>query len=376
MHLFGISGVLAVGRDDAVSHAIWIVFGNTIDFFFVISGFLLFLPVLRRGHIKGGTGGFYMRRIARIQPEYWLAMVVVFAMIVLIPVPFQPAIPSPGSIVIHFFDLQTVVRMLDPGFEVGFWIDGAVWMIPVLMGLYLVFPPFSRLMLKRPWIALALALAVTVGWKFGVHHLTGFFSWLAGGEGTVEQRVIIAIEQSPSYAWSFGTGMFAALLYQRCRENPGTVWQTRLLPLGAVLAVVGWIVCGMIFADAAVTTTTGFDGSGIARSAILPNLVATASRATLMLYIALGPLILRRVFDNRLASRGSDLSYGLYLIHLPIAFYLGQLIDLPTNGSIKALLIWSALVFPLSLAWAWVSSRFVGKPAIAWSEKRLTRQPN
>jgi peptidoglycan/LPS O-acetylase OafA/YrhL len=374
MHLFGISGVLAVGRNDALSHAIWTVFGNTIDLFFVISGFLLFLPVLRRGGIKGGAQAFYIRRLARIQPEYWLALAVVILMIALIPVPFEPALPSFGSVVIHFFDLQTIVRMFDPSFTVGFWIDGAVWMIPVLVGLYLVFPPFSRLMLKYPWPALLLALAVTVGWKYGVHHLPGVLSWLAGGDATAEQRVIIATEQSPSFAWSFGAGMFAALLYQRSRENPGTRWETTALPLVFALAAVAWVLTGIHFADAAVTSTTGFDGSGIGRTAILPNVIGTACRATLVLFVTLGPPLLKRVFDNRFAATGARLSYGLYLIHLPIAFYLGQLLDLPANGTIGALLLWSVLVFPLSLSWAWVSSRYVGKPAIAWTEKRLTNE--
>jgi peptidoglycan/LPS O-acetylase OafA/YrhL len=188
--------------------------------------------------------------------------------------------------------------------------------------------------------------------------------------------VIIATEQSPTYAWSFAAGMFTAYLYYWFRRNPGTVWQTRALPAAGGLAVAGWIVCGIIFANAAVTTSTGFDGSSIARSETLPNLIATASRATLILCITLGPLWMQRIFDNRFASSGAGLSYGLYLIHLPIAFYLAQLLDMPDDGTVWAVLLWSALVFPLSLAWAWVSSRFVGRPAIAWTEKRLTKQPN
>ena len=48
VHLLGASGVLAATADrDRV--AIWAVLGNSIDIFFIISGFVLFLPTLRHG---------------------------------------------------------------------------------------------------------------------------------------------------------------------------------------------------------------------------------------------------------------------------------------------------------------------------------------
>lgn len=376
MHIFGIAGVVAVGKDDAISHVLWVVFGNTIDLFFVISGFLLFLPVLRRGGFKDGTLAFYVRRAARIQPEYWLCLVALVLMIILIPVDFQPAVPSVGQFVIHFFDLQTAARLVDPEFMVGFWIDGALWMIPVLVGLYLVFPPFARLMLRYPWLALLLALAVTVGWKLAVHELPGIFSWLAGGEATEAQRRIIATEQSPSFAWSFGVGMIAALLYRRAEDNPGTVWETRVLPVVFVVATVAWILVGIRFSQEALLTTTGFDGSSMGRELILPNLIGTACRAVLVLAIALGPAFVLRVFDNAFAALGAKLSYGIYLIHLPIAFYAGQLLDLPQKGGLGSVLAWTAVMMPPSILWAWFSHRFVGRPTIAWAEKRLKKQAN
>ncbi len=376
MHLIGIAGVLAIGRHDTLSHVIWAFFGNTIDLFFVISGFLLFLPVVRRGRLKDGVLAFYFRRLVRIQPEYWLTLLVLVLMIALIPVTFQPQMPTVGQFLIHVLDLQNAVRMIDPDFLVGFWIDGALWMIPVLIGLYLVFPPFSRLMLKSPYLALLVALAVTVGWKYGVHHMPGALDWLARGEATNEQLKIIATEQSPSFAWSFAAGMFAAILYQRTRVNPGTRWQTTGMPIAFGLAFAGWIITGIIFSDAAVNTTTGFDGSGLGRMEILPNLVGTTCRAVFVLFVALGPLFLQRIFDNRLAETGARLSYGLYMIHLPIAFYIGQLLELQSQGTFTDLVIWTIAVIPLSLVYAWFSNRFVGRPAIAWGEKRLKKQSN
>lgn len=376
MHIFGISGVLAVGRDDAISHVLWIVFGNTIDLFFVISGFLLFLPVLRRGGLKGGTLHFYARRAARIQPEYWVCLVAIVLMIVFIPVPFPPPVPSAGQFLLHALDLQTAARLVDPELQVGFWIDGALWMVPVLVGLYIAFPPFARLMLRRPWLALLLSLVVTVGWKIAAHEASGLFEWLAGGVATEEQRLIIAVEQSPSFAWSFGVGMVAALLYRRAEENPGTWWEKKLLPAAFVVATIAWIAVGFRFADEATLSSTGFDGSSLGRTLILPNLIGTLCRGVLVLAVALGPAFVLRLFDNGFASIGAKLGYGVYLIHLPIAFYLAQLLELPQKGGVGSVLAWTAVLIPLSALWAWLSYRYVGRPAIEWTEKRLKGNAN
>jgi len=376
MHIFGIAGVIAVGKDDAISHLLWIVFGNTIDLFFVISGFLLFLPVLRRGSLKGGTAHFYARRLARIQPEYWVCLIVLVLMITFIPVDFTPPAPTVGEFLIHVFDLQTAVRLVDPDFYVGFWIDGALWMIPVLVGLYLAFPFLARLMLHRPWLALLLALVVTVGWKLAAHDLPGLFSWLAGGQATREQLLIIAVEQSPSFAWSFGVGMIVAILYGRSEANPETVWRTRVLPSAFAVATLVWILIGIRFSHEAMLTTTGLDGSSMGRTLIVPNLVGTACRGVLVLTVALGPAWLSRMFDNGFASVGAKLSYGIYLIHLPIAFYAGQILHVPEKGGLGSVLAWIVVIVPPSALYAWISHRYIGRPTIEWVEKRLARQAN
>lgn len=375
LHLLGISGYLSPDRDDTQSHLIWIAVGNTIDLFFVLSGFLLFLPVIRRGYLKGGTLHFYARRAARIQPEYWFCLLTVFLMIVLIPVDFPAPVPTVGEILIHVFDLQTIVRMFDSGFLIGFWIDGALWIIPVLVGLYLVFPPLARLMLKRVWLALALTLLVTLAWKLSLHYLPGFYSWLAGGEATHQQLLVIGVEQSPSFAFSFAVGMAAALLWQRA-SRPGFEWVRRWLPLACVVAFLVWLWSSNQFAEATVQSTTGMDTSSFGRSLVWENLAGTVARGVLVLAIGLAPWWLLRPLDNRFAAWSASLSFGVFMIHLPIAFFAGQLLSLPVDGQARTFLIWVAVVIPPSLLWAWFSRRLIGRPTIEWTERRLKEEAN
>jgi peptidoglycan/LPS O-acetylase OafA/YrhL len=371
VHIFGASGVIAAGRDDLFDRAIWTLLGNTIDFFFIVSGFLLFLPVLRRGGEFGPVRDFYLRRFARIQPEYWLALAVVLAMIVLIPVDFPPPVPSFGSVVIHALDLQTVVRMFDPGFLVGFWIDGALWMIPVIAGLYLVLPLVSGLFNRHIWWGLGLAAAVTVGWKLALTHFPGAFHRLSGSEFTDIQVQIIATDQSPAYAFSFALGMVAATLYLRAERNPASGWVRRGIPLGAAVAVVVYLLAGSPYYEAALGSEAGIDAGSRGRMLIWENLAASASRAMILLAVTVGPVWVRRCFDNRGARWTANQSYGVYLIHLPIAFYAAQLLSLGHEGGLLNFLDWSAAILPLAFVYAWLSRRWVGEPAVNRVRKYL-----
>lgn len=373
-HIFGASGVLTAGRDDPLDRAIWTLLGNTIDFFFIVSGFLLFLPVLRRGGEFGSIRDFYLRRFARIQPEYWLSLAVVLAMILLIPVDFPPPVPSLGSVLIHALDLQTVVRMFDPDFLVGFWINGALWMIPVIAGLYLVLPLVSRLFYRHIWWGLGLAAAVTIAWKLAITDFPGALQRLSGGEFTDVQVQIVATDQSPAYAFSFALGMVAATLYLRADRNRDSAWVRRGIPLGAALAVVVYLLAGGPYFEAALGSESGIDGGSRARMLIWENLAASASRAMILLAVTLGPIWIQRIFDNPGAKWTANQSYGVYLIHLPIAFYAAQLLSLGHDGGLLNFLAWSAAILPLGFAYAWCSRRWVGEPAVNQVRNYLRRR--
>lgn len=363
-HLLGISGIVRPGEGGAVDQVLWAIFGNTIDFFFIISGFLLFLPLIRRGGRVGSLRDFYLRRFARLQPEYWACLVVVVAMIVLIPVDFQPATPTVGNFLIHVFDLQTAARLFDPGFQLGFWIDGALWMVPVMAGLYLIFPLLARMLTWNVWAAIGTAALVTVCWKLAPGHLPGLFQDLSGHSVDDESVKIIATEQTPGFALSFTLGMAAARLYTWTRNFPDSPWINRAVIATLVLAVPAWLLLAHDFTEAAIRSTTGFDGSSRGRGLVWNGIGSSVLRTSLVLAVVMGPLWLRRPFASRPAKVVADHSYGLYLIHLPVAFYAAQLLELPESGTVGDLLLWSIVVLPVAGAYAWLSRRYIGQPSI------------
>jgi peptidoglycan/LPS O-acetylase OafA/YrhL len=91
------------------------------------------------------------------------------------------------------------------------------------------------------------------------------------------------------------------------------------------------------------------------------------ARAALMASIVLAPFWLQRPFDNSPTRWLAEQSYGIYLIHLVICWYVGIVwLDLPRDGTLRAALLWFAVVIPTSIGYAYLSRRFVEVPARRW----------
>ena len=137
IHLIGVSGFFIAHPDSEASVVIWSIFGNTIDAFFIISGFVLFLPVIRRGGEFGDKWAFWVGRGARLLPAFWLVLAV---LIVLTAVkPPGPGLPVPDRARArrpHPGHAAARSQLFDSGFRIGFGINGPLWMISIVVRFY------------------------------------------------------------------------------------------------------------------------------------------------------------------------------------------------------------------------------------------------
>ncbi len=78
--------------------------------------------------------------------------------------------------------LQMPIRLFDGTFQIGLGINGALWMISVIVCFYFVFPFIARSYYRHPLAGLAIAAGITLGWKLAVIHLPGVFGWLDHSE--------------------------------------------------------------------------------------------------------------------------------------------------------------------------------------------------
>jgi len=371
IHVLLASGVVARTEGSLANTAIWGLLGNVIDAFFIISGFVLFLPVVVRGGDLGGIGRFARGRAARLLPGYWLCLVVALGLVLIVP-PFAAlGTPSALEIAANFAALQMPIQLFVADVAIGFGIDGALWMISVIVGLYFLLPLIARPYFRHPLLGLALAAAITLGWKQLALH-SGLFEAIAP-EGAVPWAIrLVALDQLPGWLFSFGLGMTGAWAYVRARErfSPETLSRRALQALPVALA--SYILFAYLYGKTGDTVSGAVTGS-VARSDSVGALGSSLSRAALMGAIILGPLWLQRPFANPFASRAAELSFGLYLVHVIVIVYAARYLGLGTDGGVGTLALWLVVVFPVSFLYALASSRLVERPARDWVRRRERR---
>jgi peptidoglycan/LPS O-acetylase OafA/YrhL len=375
VHLLGASGVIKEANGTTLGVILWSTFGNTLDAFFIISGFVLFLPTVVRGGEFGSKVSFWIGRGVRLLPAYWLVIGICLLLIAVAP-PFAGyPFPPLWSIAAHLTVVQLPVRFFQPDLTAGFGIDGAVWMISIVVTFYVVLPFVARAYARHPLIGLAIAAAITLAWKQTVARAPEIFEALSSGSGSATDLVarLIAVDQFPGWAFSFGLGMTGAWAYHWATHRFSTARLVRTASQAAVPALLLYVSAAYLFGR----TTLTYDGrvSPLSRSHTLETMFSSASRAVLMAVILLGPVWMRRPFVNRATAKLAELSYGVYLIHILLVVYAVSLFHLPENGSLGAVAIWCLVIVPPSLLYAALSRRWVELPVQRWVRAHRAAPP-
>ena len=364
VHLLVVSQVLA-GTDGGIPTLLtWGLLGNVIDAFFIVSGFVLFLPLLARGGSLGGTRRWALIRAARLLPAYWVCLLITLLAVLVIPPPGIGA-PSASEVAVQFGTLQMPARLFDPSMPVAFGVNGPLWMISIIAGFYVVLALVARPYVRHPLIGLGLAALVTIAWKEAAIH-TGVFEALSDGSVPDWVVTLIAIDQLPGWAFSFALGMTGAWGYRVALER----WPRELLTRRMLQALPLIVVAYAGLAYAYGKTGQGLSGpvtGSLARLDTLATLGSSLSRAALMGAILLGPLALQRPFANRATRRLAELGYGIYLIHYLVIVYADRYLDLPDPAAPGSFLLLSAIVLAISLLYAVASRRWVEVPAREWA---------
>jgi peptidoglycan/LPS O-acetylase OafA/YrhL len=374
-HLLGLAGAVQPGTTTAL--ITWGVLGNVIDAFFIVSGFVLFLAVVRRGG-ELSLRSFAVIRGARLVPPYWITLAVMLALLAFVAAPppgpgvEATGLPSFPNVVVHLAGMQMPARMLDSNVLIGFGINGALWMISVIVCFYLVFPLIAKPYYRHPIAGLVAAAAITIAWKEGAEHLPGVLAAINMGGQPAWVEQLIAIDQLPGWAFSFALGMTLAWGYGQLGSlDPGKTRRVATWTLPLALVACG--VCAYVYGKHA-SAVSGPTAGNLTRTDTFLTMAYSLSRAVLMAAIVLGPVWVRAPFASSRVRAMAELSYSVYLIHLVIAIYLcGMLLSVPDDGSIGAVALWIGLTLPASILYALLMRRYVERPSGSWARRITAR---
>ena len=343
-----------------------------ITILFVVSGFVVFLPTVARGGDLGGVGGYALRRAARLLPAYWLAMAFVLVLLAL------AGAPAPGvrESVVTFAGQDTWASLFDRSFAVGFGINGPIWTLTLEISFYVLLPLIASAYFRRPLVGLALAAAISVGWRLGFAHisdLAGLFG-VDVGAGRAGELHLASYEQLPSWAFAFGAGMTAAWAYV---DLPRRFDVTRLTSLArrALLLSIGMMAICAYFSGRYAVGSTPVAALFEAQRNIPLFIMYVGAIAAAMLALSLSGW--KSPFALPAARKLGDLSYGVYLIQIPVIWALFRWTNLPHDGTLSAFLVLSLIVVSVCIAYGYLSARFVEQPIRRWAHRygRRAQEP-
>ena len=178
-----------------------------VNLFLVLSGFCLFLPLVRRQEprqIKLDLPEFARRRTHRILPPYYIALTI---LVILETVPlFRLAQPVLGvtkgakDVILHFLMMQNL-----QAYTIGS-INGVFWSLALEFQLYIVFPLLVLTGRKVGIVSMAaLTLALSLLSQYLAYHSVGMET----------PTYTVLFNSLPSRCFEFAMGMTAAVLVTR-----------------------------------------------------------------------------------------------------------------------------------------------------------------
>ncbi len=198
---FPITGPLLVAR------AGWI----GVDLFFVISGFVIGLSALQ-GHAREGTAfraSFARRRLARIVPLYALTALL-FLLLVDPVLLMQPV----STLAMHLGSHALFVHNLHPTTHGS--INGPNWSVALEMQFY------AAMMLAAPWMARRAPLRLLAGLILMAWAWRAAVVWIVSASEENAHRLHVFSSQLPGTLDAFGVGIALAMLVLAAGAGTGT----------------------------------------------------------------------------------------------------------------------------------------------------------
>lgn len=266
-----------------------------VDFFFVLSGFLLALPLLTKldgVKTREFWGSYLMKRWLRIAPPYYLA--ILFTALLLGEIAYL--VREPMDVFLHVLYLHTF------SIDTFGTINPVFWTLGVEFQFYVLLPLLVVLLARRSWAAWLVALGgLTLSWRWMTYGGGGPSSWLSF--------------TLPAFLIHFAFGILAARVYlSGWRLRPATT-----------LALLGGSLSLIVF------PLTHFNPNGSVSqgtSSLLANLslrpLLALGFAGVILGACCGRSLYNRILSNRPAQWVGESSYSLYLTHVPILWALAR----------------------------------------------------
>jgi peptidoglycan/LPS O-acetylase OafA/YrhL len=297
-----------------------------VPIFFAISGFLITLSYDRNKDIKK----YLHNRFLRIYPALWVCTVfIVFTFIFFKAFSLKTYFTK--DFIIWFFCQITIFQYYTPDILRGWGVsapNGSLWTIPVEIEFYVAIVLIFILLKKIP-------ILIKIGVLFIISYgINMYYSYLTTTFGENNFLKLIGVSIFP-HLFNFIIGAAIYLLWKKIRkiiENKGIIW----LSIYSVYTIIFSIIL------------KGYSPS------YYPNMLGLV--ATLLLSITTISLAFSFKTFSKKYIRGIDLSYGIYIYHMPIINIFVNYNRTGYPGYYMIIIFWIILILSF-LSWTFVEKR-------------------
>lgn len=356
---------------------LWNYGQSGVHLFFVLSGFLLFMPFARAmldGRPLPSVKRFFQRRALRILPAYYACLLILSA------IQFRQFASPAGlaNIGVHLLMLHDDVASMNRS------INGPFWTLAIEAQFYVVLPLFAWVIARfvgatrSRWRVVIGVLAVVVG-ALALRSLDevvqGHFERMPGIRGDVAKLFVHAtLGVQGKYLEVFALGMLCSVLYLAAQEESRRL-RRRLPWVGATLVAAALVaMVGLAHLDMRqdILTPPYFMFTHATDLLVIGGpLLAGLPYAALTLGVLWAPRWLRAIFEFWPLRFIGLISYSLYLWHLPILLFASRYaMALPVDFRIGfEILVGVFVAIPV----AYLSYQFVERPFLA-RRRRIATQ--
>ncbi|HZZ92077.1 MAG TPA: acyltransferase [Usitatibacter sp.] len=286
-----------------------------VDLFFLITGFLLVLPWERQrclGLAAPDAKAFYVRRIRRIAPAYYVQLAVLFAVFVPLLWSIDSWRQDTGYLATNLIAHAAFLHYTTPVTSSSMGINGALWTLALEVQYYALLPLFAAAFVRAPlrWALGFAAVAALwhVGAQRGLAPLVAFEMRMGAVWDVPEDAARHLLEsQLPGYLAHFALGILLALAWMQARVASVTN---------------GVRAASAVLAAASLALLAGIHGGW------MPSFPASnwLSTITLVAGVLQFPLVAAPAIGTRVLGRPAlralgRVSYSVYLYHLPLIYF-------------------------------------------------------
>ena len=336
--------------ESSFAHAVLAVFDfgwAGVDLFFVLSGFLITEIILSTRKNEGWMKSFFIKRVFRILPIYFLFLILLLALSVTALTERNDFAFLREHQPYFWLMAQNFLTLINMDWPPSLFYSGHLWTLAVEWQFYMIWPFIAgRYSHKTIMVICFLVIVIAI--------ISRMILW----QQNVHISVIYTITLTRMDSIAIGA-LVAVLLRSNIERSILKKASHTFVFIGIVFILGTFFFYGRASYYIPVMYTIGYTVLALCFAGLVIQAVITTEQTTL-----------RTLLSNRLLTTIGKYSYAMYIVHLPLMSYFGNFEMAFAGSAFYGQLVYLPAMFLVTLLIASASWKIIEAPALSFARTR------